>query len=158
VAIQLGTATPTAYKLGSANVSQIYLGTTELLTVSSGPAFTNVSWYSNDSSATFSVSGNTITINKTGASGDHEIAFTMPAARLTITKTNGGIFGGTLFVASSDLPGGNANVPNLSKDSYWFGFIPNNANSASFANMPAAPYRWAIYDSNVPATYTLVLS
>jgi len=128
------------------------------LTVSSGPVFSDVSWYSNASSATLSVSGNTITINKTGAFGDHEIAFTMPAGTLTITKTSGGLFGSTLSVASSALPGGNANLPYLSKDSRWYGFVPNNANSASLANMPAAPYRWAIFDSNVPATYTLVLS
>jgi hypothetical protein len=83
----------------------------------------------------------------------------MPIATLTITRTSSGAnFDGTLSAAQSDLPGGNANLPNLSKDNRYFGFIPNSANSGSFANMPAVPYRWMISENNAPATYTLVLS
>ena len=39
MAIQLGTATPTAYKLGSASVSKIYLGTTEVASTGGGTGF-----------------------------------------------------------------------------------------------------------------------
>jgi hypothetical protein len=36
VAIKLGTATPTAYKVGSSSVSKIYLGTTEVASTGGG--------------------------------------------------------------------------------------------------------------------------
>ena len=39
MAIQLGTATPTAYKLGSESVSKIYLGTAEVTPTGGGTGF-----------------------------------------------------------------------------------------------------------------------
>jgi len=70
VAINLGTATPSNYKLGSASVSKIYLGTTQVWpVVPTGPIFTNVSTSGVRNVVTGSGT-NALALNFSFASGD----------------------------------------------------------------------------------------
>jgi hypothetical protein len=123
------------------------------LTVSSGPAFSAVSWRGNYYTSTFSASGSTITVNDVNASN---LQFTMPTATLTGTRTGGNGAVCYLSLNSSTQFTGSY----LQKDGTYAREITYAAVSGSISNVPAGTY-WVSFgrpDYSTPAQFTLVLS
>lgn len=134
-------------------IAQTFLSNIYSDPIISGPVFSAVSWLINNppqgnSPSTFSVSGNTITINATFVYGG-ELGFTIPNATLTAARTSSGAYWqGTLY-SNSNFPGAY-----LSKEGYY-GLAYSGPMS-----LPAGQYSFQFQknDGSTPATFTLTLS